>query len=172
MPCLTSFAKAHRTAKSGRRLKASSLVRASRWHWRSFSNILRRTNPMNYPISLINIGDVLTRSKVFGFVDHAGVLVAPNTVLQNTPERGEHAVTVEEFSAGQAIRVSRVGADPAIIGARSQRILTNPRRYHPFFRNCQHTVYETVTGIAKSPYVVIVFVLVCLAILFLWSRHR
>ena len=68
----------------------------------------------------------------------------------NTPERGEHTVTIADFAEGQAIAVKPTGADPSEVLARGQRILANPQRYHAAKRNCQHTVSEVICGVAES----------------------
>lgn len=105
---------------------------------------------MNYNPA-IGIGDVLARPKCFGFVQHLGVLIGYDTVLTNTPEKGEHVASLQEFAAGQRITVRHTSADPAGVVARARRILAKPKRYDPIIRNCQHTVNETVHGVPKSP---------------------
>jgi hypothetical protein len=97
------------------------------------------------------IGDLLIRDKALGIFDHIGVVVAPNTVLQNTPERGEHLAPVEEFAAGQPIKVRLTGADSSRVAARARKILANAKAYNPFSRNCEHTASEVLHGVAKSP---------------------
>ena len=73
------------------------------------------------------IGDLLIRDKALGIFDHIGVVVASNLVLQNTPERGEHIALVQEFAAGQPIKVQRTGADPSCVIARARKIRTTKR---------------------------------------------
>ena len=97
------------------------------------------------------IGDLLIREKALGIFNHVGVLVAPNTVLQNTPEKGEHLAPVPEFAAGQPIKVLATGANPSGVIARTRRVLSNAKPYHPFSRNCEHTATEVVRGFARSP---------------------
>jgi len=109
---------------------------------------------MKYNNPTINIGDILTRPKALGFIEHFGVAVARNMVLQNTPEKGEHLTTYDGFSAGKPVTVHKTGANPMSVQARSQQILANPKKYDAIRRNCQHTVYEVICGIAKSPLVV------------------
>jgi len=123
---------------------------------------------MNYT-PVIGIGDRLARPKFFGLVQHEGVLVGYDTVLTNTPGKGEHIASLQDFAAGQRITVRPTGADPASVVARARRILARPRRYDPIARNCQHTVNESVYGVAKSPSVgfagVVGVCLLCFALL-------
>src|ERR1041385_5727809 len=98
------------------------------------------------------VGDLLIRTKAVGmfFVEHEGVAVGSNTVLTNTPEKGEHLTTPEEFAAGNPVRVVPTGANPAGVIARAREILANPKKYNPFARNCQHTSSYVVRGTARS----------------------
>ena len=126
-------------------------------------------------MTTINIGDLLTRPKFFGFVklEHKGVVVAPNTVLHNTPEKGEHLATLHEFSSGEPVKVHRTGANPSSVIARSQKVLANPKKYDAVSRNCEHTAYEIICGIAKSPLVIMGVIIIATATLvFIVSRRR
>ena len=119
------------------------------------------------------VGDLLMREKALGVFNHVGVFVAPNTVLQNTPERGEHLATVEQFSAGRRVKVQPTGANPLSVSARVRRILARARAYNPFSRNCEHTATEATHGSAWSPQLRVALVCVCLGILaFLFLRRR
>ena len=127
---------------------------------------------MNYYSPTISIGDLLIRPKALGLFDHIGVVVAPNTVLQNTPGKGEHLSTVNEFSNSQPIKVRHTGADPFIVTARAQKTLANPKQYDAATRNCEHTAYEIVCGIAKSPqFIAAVIVGLCVVMLFVALRR-
>jgi hypothetical protein len=86
-----------------------------------------------------------------GIIDHVGVIVGPNTVLQNTPRKGEHLATIPDFSSAQPIKIARTGANPHEVVARAKKILANPQKYDVAVRNCEHTVSEVVLGFAKSP---------------------
>jgi hypothetical protein len=119
------------------------------------------------------IGDVLVREKALGIFNHVGVLVAPNTVLQNTPEKGEHLAAVPEFAAGQPIKVLPTGANPSGVIARARRVLSNAKPYHPISRNCEHTATEVVRGFARSPqllFFVGLAIVIMLAVMF-WPRR-
>ena len=102
------------------------------------------------PITTIRAGDILTRPKALGLVTHVGVAVAPDLILQNTPDKGEHLATLQEFSAGKPVTVHRTGVDPSIITARAQEVLANPQKYNLIENNCEHTTTKVVHGIARS----------------------
>lgn len=89
-------------------------------------------------------GDVVARRK--GLVMHKGVLLADGRVLHNTPSRGEHVSSLDDFRRGQ--RVYRVG------GRASGRYLAaaavGGRRYNLFTNNCEHTVSRVTEGRARS----------------------
>jgi hypothetical protein len=121
---------------------------------------------MNSYYPTINIGDILTKRKLLGMIEHYGVVIGHNTVLHNTPGRGEHAVTIDEFVEGQAIEVKPTGADPTVVSARGREILAKPQRYHPAKRNCQHTVFEAIYGVAKSPTATLLLFFALLAVVF------
>jgi hypothetical protein len=119
----------------------------------------------------INIGDFLIRPKFLGFVEHVGVFLGNGLVFHNTPERGEHVSTVQEFSAGQPIRVQPKAADAESIIARVRRALENPKEYHLLFHNCEDTANETTEGKAKSP--TIAFIIIAILIgLVIWLLTR
>lgn len=99
------------------------------------------------------IGDFLINQKMYGTVNHVGVLVGPDIVLQNTPSNGEHVCTLYEFSAGQPVSVHPTGADHISVLERTRKILAAPQKYNAFKRNCEHTAYEVAWGAAKSPQV-------------------
>jgi|SRR5579871_4648558 len=106
---------------------------------------------MNYNTPIIGIGDVLLRPKYFGLVQHRGIFLGGNAVLTNTPDKGEHLATIEEFSGREHVTVYRTGANPREVIARSREILKRPRKYDPISRNCEHTASEVTSGRAKSP---------------------
>ena len=122
-------------------------------------------------MTMIRIGDVLTRPKALGFVTHTGVAIAPGWVLHNTPEKGEHATTVHDFSAGQVVAVHRTGLNPSVVIARARSVLGNPRDYHPIGNNCEHTVTKVIHGISKSPQVIF-FAIIALLLGVLWLMLR
>jgi hypothetical protein len=125
---------------------------------------------MNYSPA---IGDLLVRQKALGVFDHVGVLVGPNTVLQNTPDRGEHLATLQDFAAGEPIKVLPTGAHPAHVMARARQVLANAKAYNPFSRNCEHTVSEVVRGFAKSPQAIayITLAVIILLLVVFWPRR-
>ena len=72
------------------------------------------------PPATIRVGDILARPKAVGIVTHFGVAITSDLVLQNTPEKGEHIATLQQFSAGKPVTVHRTNADPSIVVARAQ----------------------------------------------------
>jgi hypothetical protein len=118
---------------------------------------------MNAYAPTLNVGDILTRPKLQGLIEHCGVVIGHDAVLHNTPERGEHLTSVREFSASQPMQVRPTGINPQIVSARSYKILANPKRYDAVNRNCQHTVSEVVCGIAKSPLVLAAILIAIIA---------
>ena len=51
-------------------------------------------------------GDIVSRRK--GMVMHRGIALGDGRVLHNTPFRGEHISSEEEFSAGRRLYVTRM----------------------------------------------------------------
>ncbi len=90
-------------------------------------------------------GDVVARRK--GLVMHKGVLLADGRVLHNTPGRGEHVSSLDEFRRGR--RVYRVGSG----GGRGRYVspaVASGRGYNLFTNNCEHTVSRVTEGRAHS----------------------
>lgn len=107
-----------------------------------------------------SIGDLLIRPKFFNLVPHEGVFVGRNTVFHNTPVRGEHLSTLEDFAAGQEVTVQRTGADANAVSARFQKAIRNPQPYSALFRNCQHSASAVIKGVAMSPFAIISGILI------------
>lgn len=95
------------------------------------------------------VGTVLTRPK--GPLTHVGVVTEAGAVFHNTPERGEHESSLEEFAAGGPITVrSRVTDLPAFLHRLRQRRF-NLRPYDAFSNNCEHTVTALIGEEPSSP---------------------
>lgn len=93
-------------------------------------------------------GDILSRRK--GLVMHRGVALGNGQVLHNTPGRGEHIASVEEFRAGQRLVVeprSRSDREQALRRAAYYR----GGRYHLLTNNCEHTASRIGDDRARSP---------------------
>jgi hypothetical protein len=116
------------------------------------------------------IGDLLTRPKL-GFIDHVGVYLGFNSVATNTPEKGEHRTTVQEFADGRLVKVQRMNADPVSVSINAEKVLSRPKNYDPIRRNCEHTAYEIIQGSAKSPTLVILGILALIAALWVLFRR-
>jgi hypothetical protein len=125
---------------------------------------------MNYTAT-IGIGDILMRPKL-PCLEHIGVAIGNGLVCHNTPERGEHVSTIQEFAAGQPVKVQHTAANPLGVVSRANKILANPKKYDPVHRNCEHTTFEILHGVAKSPFVLVVISLIILGgILWLLLRR-
>lgn len=93
-------------------------------------------------------GDIVSRRK--GLVMHKGVVLADGRILHNTPFRGEHVCSEQEFRAGKRLRVSRLPFETRrrVLRATS---LHEPRSYNLLTNNCEHTVTRAAHGRAESP---------------------
>ena len=105
---------------------------------------------MNILTMQIQVGDILTRRKSIAPVIHYGVVVGNNLIVQNTPGKGEHAVTFREFAAGEQVIIKRSNVQPNVIVARAQAILSNPQKYDVFANNCEHTAAKIINGKSVS----------------------
>lgn len=119
---------------------------------------------MKYSPLMLNPGDLLLRPKCLGIVQHEGVVIGPNAVLHNTPDKGEHVSTVHEFADGKPMQVHPAAAPPAMLLSRAQQVLCRPRRYDPLARNCQHTASELLSGRATSAWVQVLALLLVAAV--------
>ena len=92
-------------------------------------------------------GDVVLRRK--GPVMHQGIALGDDRVLHNTPLRGEHVSSMEEFGRGRRVRPRRLGETQR---ARALRHASagDTRRYNLFRNNCEHTVTRATTGKPRS----------------------
>ncbi len=115
------------------------------------------------------IGDILITKKL-GFIDHKGVYLGSNSVLTNTPERGEHVTTLADFAGGQPVKVQRTGANFSSVLENARRILSRPKPYNPALRNCEHTSSETTAGKAESPSVIVGLIVAALGVAFVARR--
>ena len=117
------------------------------------------------------VGDLLTRPKLLGLVEHYGVWLGFNRVATNTPDMGEHVTSLEDFAAGQRVKVQRTGANPMSVALNAQRVLANPKKYDPVTRNCEHTASEIIRGVPRSGQLLLIAAaLLLLVALFRLSR--
>lgn len=98
----------------------------------------------------LNFGDVLIRDKCLGIM-HVGVCAGPGIVFHNSPDKGEHISTLEEFSMGKPVRAQPNAAAPADVALRIQQKLIQPAKYDLLTRNCEHSASEVVCGQSTSP---------------------
>jgi len=95
-------------------------------------------------------GDIVSRRK--GLVMHRGVALGDGRVLHNTPFRGEHICSEEEFCAGRCMYVSATDSDMRRRALQRADLHANEGRgYNLFTNNCEHTVYRATTGRSHSP---------------------
>ena len=102
-------------------------------------------------VKSLSIGEVVAVPTLLGFVNHVGVVVGPDHVLQNTPTKGEHITTVRDFSKGQPVRVISARINPKDVIERARRVLNAPQPYDIFTNNCEHTTNRVLTGSPFSP---------------------
>ena|SRR5437868_5833567 len=88
-----------------------------------------------------------------GLYKHVGVSICNGYVLHNHRERGEEAVTIDQFAAGRKVSIKPLPpvTDQAVFTRNVRYILSNPKPYHLLFSNCDHTVYKARDGIPSSP---------------------
>ena len=94
-------------------------------------------------------GDVVSRRK--GLVMHKGIALSGGRILHNTPFRGEHICSEDEFRAGHRLYVKHLS------DTERRRVLDHTqewapgRNYHLIANNCEHTVTRAVHGLPHSP---------------------
>ena len=95
-------------------------------------------------------GDVVLRRK--GLVMHQGIALDDDRVLHNTPLRGEHISSMEDFGRGKTVRTRRLGETQCAraLHHATQAAQGDARRYNLFRNNCEHTVTRATTGEATS----------------------
>ena len=96
-------------------------------------------------------GDVVLRRK--GPVMHQGIALGDDRVLHNTPLRGEHVSSMEDFRRGKTVRARGLGETQRARALRHAQGAARGgvRRYNLFRNNCEHTVSRATTGKPKSP---------------------
>ncbi|MBV1905992.1 MAG: lecithin retinol acyltransferase family protein [Pseudomonadales bacterium] len=95
-------------------------------------------------------GDVVSRRK--GLVLHKGVILEDGCILHNTPLRGEHISTREEFARGHRVSVVNMSAEEREAALEhANNFHHEARNYHLLRNNCEHTVTRATTGSARSP---------------------
>ena len=83
---------------------------------------------------------------------HQGIALGDDRVLHNTPRRGEHISSMEDFRRGKQVRARRLGEAHRARALRhaGQAVDGDTRRYNLFKNNCEHTVTRATTGEATS----------------------
>ncbi|MCY4096580.1 MAG: lecithin retinol acyltransferase family protein [Gammaproteobacteria bacterium] len=93
-------------------------------------------------------GDVVSRRK--GVFMHRGIVLEDGYVLHNTPLKGQHTSTLEEFSKNKSVYPAN--HRPEVRDRTLSNVLDyEHRRYNPFNNNCEHTVTRATKNEARSP---------------------
>lgn len=95
-------------------------------------------------------GDIVLRRK--GPVMHQGIALGDDRVLHNTPRRGEHISSMEDFRRGKTVRARGLDETQRARAMRHAQDAAQggARRYNVFRNNCEHTVTRATTGKARS----------------------
>ena len=80
---------------------------------------------------------------------HRGIALDDGRVLHNTPFKGQHVSTFEDFSKGKRVYESRHSSE--LRRKTLERIDQEHQRYNPFTNNCEHMVTRATKGSATSP---------------------
>ena len=95
-------------------------------------------------------GDIVSRRK--GLVMHRGIALGDGRVLHNTPFRGEHICSEEEFRAGKRMYVANADLDQRRRALQRAHLHAEEGRgYNLLTNNCEHTVSRAAHGRAHSP---------------------
>jgi hypothetical protein len=111
--------------------------------------------------------------KKLGILRHAGVLLPSGKVAHNTPQRGEHISTVEEFADGQDVTIDFVVPDSehAAVLNRILTAMVAPQRYDLFQNNCEIYANRMLAREAVSPQLrIAVFLAVSIGAIAILSR--
>lgn len=101
---------------------------------------------------MYEIGSELSVPKAF--FRHVGVYTENGYVFHNHPVHGEQLVTLNEFSKGKAITVTKPGVSDRIgFTNRVNDAIASPKPYHLLFNNCEHTVSRLRTTESETPQV-------------------
>ncbi|MGF1688724.1 hypothetical protein L4C36_18900 [Photobacterium japonica] len=98
------------------------------------------------------------RKKASGMVAHAGLLLeftcGRQAILHNTPERGAHLSSFEQFAENQKVNVTKeYVSELDTMKQRIINVLSNPKDYC-IFDNCEHLASKVITGVPSSPQLV------------------
>jgi lecithin:retinol acyltransferase len=115
---------------------------------------------------------LISRPKL-GFLRHLGVLLPDGRVAHCTPERGEHLSTVEEFAAGQDVRIERVIPIEQCLSTlqRIAQTMAKPSPYHLFTNNCETFANRSIGERAMGAQLAGFGVLIVLALILATRDH-
>jgi hypothetical protein len=118
----------------------------------------------------LEAGDVVKRPK--GIFEHQGIYLGNDRVFHNTPGRGEHVSSLQEFANGYPVSLKMApSGNRSPLLARVYQAINNPRGYDPILNNCEHTVNRILEGTPRSRQLVGVGLFALLvAVLFVGSK--
>jgi len=99
-------------------------------------------------VSELEVGDVLLRRKTS--VMHVGVYIGNNQVFDNAPGRGESLVSFSTFAKQNPVFVIPGQLPADTIQENVRQRLQNPKRYHLFSQNCEHSVRRVLGSAGAS----------------------
>ena len=96
-------------------------------------------------------GDIVLRRK--GPIMHQGIVLGDDRILHNTPRRGEHISSMQDFRRGKAVRARRLDETQRARALHHAEHAAHgdARRYNLLRNNCEHTVTRATTGNGTSP---------------------
>ena len=100
--------------------------------------------------SKLKFGDLLQCRK--GIIDHVGVYLGNERVLNNQTSRGITITSIEQFAGGKEIRVVSTNSDnqPLLVN-RLAEIYSSDTKYNLITNNCEHLANYIVNGQKFSP---------------------
>lgn len=115
---------------------------------------IKTTRQKGNSMITIEPGDLLQRAK-WPFI-HKGIATTNGSVFHNTPLQGEHTSSLEEFSNGKTVKVTKSSEkNRGEIIQRLQRSINTPQKYSYTKFNCEHSSSSILTGKASSPQLLI-----------------
>lgn len=102
--------------------------------------------------AIYSAGTVLARPK--GLFTHVGVVTEWGTIFHNTPERGEHESSFQDFTGGESVivRAHVVNLRGFLLRLHQRRLFPQP--YDAVSNNCEHTVAVLAGDEPASPQLV------------------
>lgn len=116
------------------------------------------------------IGDLLVRNK--GLVVHFGLVVGAG-VAHIWPGKPVTVTTLEAFADGKPYQVVKTnGVDQAELLVRLEDVISSGRVYSLLTNNCEHLASYLLTGVSRSPQLMIATVAALMGGLFAGSQSK